>query len=134
MFPKLIQVFLILTIFPLEIFSQGSNLTQKVAESVSGYEVTGRIKGLKEGGKVVFYLFYNGSLSRRDSGYVRNGEFHIQGFVPDGPRDYWVYADTDPQHPFLIRFFIDNGEHISIEGDLNKIDHGVVDQWLDIRG
>lgn len=120
-------------LFPFTLFSQQSK--SAINSSVfNGYEITGHIKGLKEGGKVQLKLFYNGVDVPQDSAYIKNGEFHINGIVPGGPRFYSVFADTYPERPFYMRLFVDNNEHITINGDLTNINHSILDQWLDIDG
>ena len=120
-------------------------MTSVTAQDSKGYEVTGHIKGLKEGEKVTMCLASTvpGKVSlRRDSGYVRNGEFRVKGIVPEGTHLYWVelghehgsYAGVILHQGF--RLFIDNSEHISITGDndVTNIGHDILDHYVTVDG
>ncbi len=73
------------------------------------------------------------NLSTKDSGYVKNGEFHISGIVPEGPRMYFLHFD---QHMKTCRILIDNGERITISCDssIEKINHSYLDNFFEISG
>jgi peroxiredoxin len=96
------------------------------AQEKKGYEITGRIKGLDEGEYAVMVLLKeNGhSWSSVDSGIVSNGEFHIKGIVPDGPREYTLQFNHHYMGKFKsIGLVIDNGQHIKINcsEDINTL-------------
>jgi peroxiredoxin len=96
------------------------------AQEKTGYEITGRIKGLDEGEYAVMVLLKeNGhSWSSVDSGIVRNGEFHIKGIVPEGPREYILQFNHHYEGKFKsIALSIDNGQHIKItcSEDINTL-------------
>ncbi len=73
-------------------------------------------------------------LKETDSTFVKNGEFHIEGSVPDGPRLYWL--DLGRHHDGkVIRLFINNNEKITISGgNINDIQHSLLEHWVKIDG
>ena len=102
-----------------------------------GYTVTGHIRGLEEGEKVILILLTYNTAERKDSAYVKNGEFHISGFVPEGPREYRV-AFTRNLKEFDVHEYrgfslaINNGEHITVtcDSDIAKINRGAIDEFV----
>lgn len=120
MFFKVLKAFLIPVILPATI----------VAQESKGYEITGRIPGLEEGEKVTMMVL-SPPFGRKsmDSAYVKNGIFHITGFVPEGPRYYWLVFDkhrvnSETEKARLVHLVIDNGEKITINSttDIHKIE------------
>lgn len=114
------------------------------AQEKKGYTIHGYMEGLKEGEKVVMMLsanrkgdFFN-SLTRQDSGYVKNGEFFLTGYVPDGPRRYMMIFDKHDDiagPPKILYLYIDNNEHIIIRsGNIDKIPHQFIQHYVDISG
>lgn len=116
------------------------------AQKQNGYEITGHMEGLKEGEKVTMLLSYSkGEIGEffkrfqiRDSSYVKNGEFHLSGIVPEGPRQYYMEFD---KHTGIgtgyrgIRLYIDNGEHIVIHSsNIDSIPHGMIEHYINIEG
>lgn len=120
-----------------------STLTRPVNQSLRGYTIKGRIQGLEDGVKVVMalwnnkgYHYYGDSFTFPDSAYVKNGEFHLSGFVPDGgPRRYWMEFYRNNDYYKTIDIWIDNGENIKITGpDINSIDHEYIQHYVSIEG
>src|SRR4029077_14030615 len=83
------------------------------AQKPDGYTMTGHIKGLKEGDKVLLTMMEDlpgeAVELHADSPAVKNGEFKLQGHVPGGPRVYWLRF---PRTDRVYRMFIDNGQDI----------------------
>jgi thiol-disulfide isomerase/thioredoxin len=115
--------FLFTTIINLYSYSQTSK----------GYTIDGHVEGLKDGDKVIMLLsFSDWGFVRRDSAYVKNGTFHIDGFVPEGPRFYYLSFERLSK---VVRLLIDNNEQIKIKSsDINKIQHTILEHWLTIEG
>ncbi|HEX9504015.1 MAG TPA: redoxin domain-containing protein [Patescibacteria group bacterium] len=81
------------------------------------YEIDGQITGLKEGESIVMTLFNEWPQRvRRDSGYVKNGLFHIEGNVPEGPRIYSLVAQLHQNKSLLL--ILDNDQKITIHGKI----------------
>ncbi len=136
--------FLFLLVIPIILFSQNSSNT--LIKEGGGYTIDGYLPGLKDGEKVTMrlssskgYHSYEYYLSTRDSAYVKNGEFHLKGIVPDGPRRYRMEFD---KHTFkeaqikIIDLCIDNNEKITIRSDssIDKIPHGYLEHHVSIEG
>jgi peroxiredoxin len=111
------------------------NLSPQAIQSKqnNGFEVTGRMEGLKEGEKVMLGLYENGRDNIDDSAYVMNGEFHIKGSVSEGPRYYNL---TFEQHPAkVVRLFIENEDKISVKSrNIEKIPHNYLDNYISVEG
>ena len=107
------------------------------AQKPDGYTITGRVNGLREGDKVLMNMMvYNPGEAievHRDSGFVKNGEFRIEGHVPDGPRIYWMRF---PRLGRLYRMFIDNNQDMTVrfDNDLAKVRFELVDRILRCDG
>src|SRR5258708_1378121 len=99
---------------------------------IKEYEITGHIEGLKDGEKVTMEMAtghqwpghdYDSYLVKQDSGVAQNGEFHITGFVPEGPREYRMTFDKH-NNTRVCFLYIDNGEKITIRGtNIDSIPH-----------
>lgn len=95
-----------------------ANLAVALAQANKGYEITSNLTGLKEGSKVWMEMFGgdNGNKSTHtDSSYVKNGQFHISGVVPKGPRWYFLNIMRDNGWTGTIRLLINNGDHLTID-------------------
>lgn len=107
------------------------------AQQQKGFTITGNIKGLLEGERIVLKMQTwpsTGSIDIPvDSAIVKNGEFKIQGQVPDGPRMYWIWIRGDR---YFYRIFIDNGQDIklSYDNDINKNLHQGLDREITCIG
>ncbi|HWK04514.1 MAG TPA: DUF4369 domain-containing protein [Puia sp.] len=112
-------------IFPLVAFQMPPN----------GYTITGHIEGLKEGEKVKMSLMSLSPINKetRDSSYVVNGKFTITGYVPDGPRLYYMEFGDHPSK--VAGFVIDNEKNITItsKADIGNMATEIRD-FLDIDG
>jgi len=99
----------------------------------SGFEVIGRIEGLKEGEKVMLGLYEDGKYNVSDSAYVTDGEFHIEGNAPDGPRYFNL---TFEQHPAkIVRLFIESEDRVLIKSrNIEKIPHSYLDNYISVEG
>jgi peroxiredoxin len=101
-----------------------------------GFEINGKLAGLKDGDVIVMKMAVDkrpfGLWPHTDSAYVKNGEFHIKGNVPEGPRYYWM----ELPHDKTCRLFIDNNETITItcDIDLATIPHDFIDAFFSISG
>lgn len=109
------------------------------AQGTTGYEIKGHISGLREGEKIIMGLSVeNGydpmQLVNRDSEYVRNGQFLISGFVPEGPRTYWI--DFDRHQGKTCILIIDNNEKVTISSDIDidSIRHTFLQNYIHIEG
>jgi peroxiredoxin len=106
------------------------------AQTSKGYQINGHIEGLEDGEKLLLSLFIQGwHTTLTDSCIVKNGEFHLSGEVPDGPRLYWL-INRHPRHKnkFIV-LLMDNGEIINIKGtDINKMPNGGIQGFLTIEG
>ena len=107
------------------------------AQQAGGYEITGHIQGLQEGEKVSMQLNYGSGWKdfiTRDSAYVKDGVFHLKGFVPDGPRLYYMTFDRCGKYYRCL--LIDNNEKITIRSlcSLDTLTHGIVNDWLIVEG
>lgn len=106
-----------------------------LGQKPGGYEIIGRVAGLHEGEKVIMSLVVGDHISSQiDSGYVKNGEFHISGKVPEGPRMYFL--DFNQHIGKTCRILIDNGEKITVSCDssIEKISHSYFDNFFQING
>src|SRR5258705_7008807 len=110
-----------------------------LAQSPNGYTIRGRLTGLDEGEKVLMTLGDANGYDRNkrvvcDSAFVRNGEFSLQGVVPDGPRMYWM--DFEKHMNKTMYLLIDKGENITISGDVDieKIPHLYIQGHVKIDG
>ncbi|MFI5136922.1 MAG: DUF4369 domain-containing protein, partial [Sphingobacteriales bacterium] len=109
--------------------------THLLAQQQKGYEINGHMDGLADGEKVVMQLSDGSAWGfiRRDSANVKNGDFHLTGFVPEGPRFYFLTFDKHTTK--AIRLTIDNGEHIIIRStDINLILHDYIERYVTIEG
>ncbi len=103
------------------------------------YSIEGHITGLKEGEKVIMQLIFSDVKIppvSKDSGFVNNGSFRINGHVPEGPRYYWLFfADRKPVQKFA-RLFIDDDEQVIIHcmNDINKIQDQEITHYLAVYG
>ncbi len=142
-------------VFPIALFAQvttelnraeGTNLIRESTISKpAGYSISGHVAGLIEGEKVTMILFnskayHNASkyFTYADSAYVTNGEFHLKGFVPEGPRRYFIAFDrhNSTNNTRFIDLWIDNNEQISIRCDSNieRIPHNLIQHYVEIEG
>jgi len=89
-----------------------------LSQSQKGYEITGHLEGLRDGEKVRMLMFSSirpNDFVARDSAYVKNGQFHITGYVPEGPRMYWLTFERDSKlNHAICTLWINNDEHITI--------------------
>lgn len=130
--------------FPL-VFTILSSITV-FAQAPVGYQITGYIKGLQEGEEVhATYLndFNQKRADGKDSAYVKNGVFHLSGFVPGGPRDYVIgftrkgfkgYDDV-----YACKYFhliINNGDNIILRSDtdISKLGDCRIDEYIQREG
>jgi peroxiredoxin len=113
-----------------------------IAQQLKGYSITGNIQGLEEGEKVTMMcLNYKGQGPKsdfpipQDSAYVKGGKFFLSGYVPEGPREYWMVFD---RHTFVSRklvLYIDNGQNIIIHSpDIVKINHEWIRHYVTVEG
>ena len=109
-------------------------LSFRSGAEMKGYQVNGKIEGLHEGQKVVAILLLPGAfnLERRDSAYVKNGEFKLKGIVPEGPREYWILFDGQ----FRMHLFINNGDSVFVKSNMNLSDfhHAYIDAYVTVYG
>lgn len=107
------------------------------AQSGRGYELTGHIEGLKDGDKILMNMMvYNPGHAdevTRDSALVKNGRFHISGYVPNGPRTYWLRIKGTEK---VYRMYIDNDQQITIDMDNNIREnrHTLLDKFISCTG
>ena len=109
------------------------------AHGVEGYEITGKVNGFKDGDKIVMLMLdYKDSgvgvdKVRRDSAIVKNGQFHVTGNVPNGPRTYWLIVN---EGQFLYRMYIDNGQHITLTSakDVSSYKMQMLDKYITCSG
>lgn len=132
--------FLLVGLFP------SSALAQPALEirenNQSKYQVTGSIKGLEEGEKVLAILLTPPSnQERRDSAYVKNGVFHLSGMVPGGPREYLIgfsrgMKELDIHEYRYFHLIMTNGDNVTVrcDSDIAKINHGELNDFIDIAG
>lgn len=111
-----------------------------VAQSNHGYSIHGHLEGLKEGEQVIMrvsnakglgsFTDYWGS---KDTGYVKNGKFTINGVVQEGPRRYWMTFSICPKR---INLYIDNNQDITLgcDTDITKIPSGSIEHYISITG
>lgn len=107
------------------------------AISKEGYSIEGDLKGYPEGKKIMMNLYddQNDKFITRDSAIVYNGKFKINGYVPEGPRFYYMTFGDIREEGKIIRMAIDNNEHITIQSsDVNKIKHGYLEEFVNIGG
>ncbi|MEP7376059.1 MAG: DUF4369 domain-containing protein [Chitinophagaceae bacterium] len=110
------------------------------AQQQNGFTIDGNIEGLVDGEKMTLVMANSNGLDensfdmlRTDSGYSKNGRFHISGFVPEGPRYYWLIFDKHADK--IIELFINNNEQIKLEsGDMKKIPHNYIQHYVKIEG
>lgn len=104
-----------------------------LAQQKTGYTIEGNIPGVPDGEKIIMNLLQSDDKEiSKDSAIVSAGNFRLTGTVPDGPRFYVMQLGKSGKS---IRLFINNGEHISIKSpDITKIDHGYLEEWVDIAG
>ncbi|TDX01826.1 redoxin domain-containing protein [Dinghuibacter silviterrae] len=106
------------------------------AQSQIGYEILGNIRGLQEGEKVVMNLALDEGFQfeQMDSAYVKGGFFKLTGFVPEGPRFYWMRFEKHPSK--VYRLLIGNGEHIRVDcdSDIGMINHSFLDNYISFKG
>jgi len=135
--------FLCLWFVPCTLLGQSS--IRSVSVKPSGYNIVGHLIGLQDGEKVTMMLSNSTSYHKfvnylvpMDSAYVKNGEFVLKGFVPEGPRRYWMVFD---QHNGMgnlkvIDLVINNNEDIRIISDTNidKIPHNYIQHYVTIDG
>jgi len=97
-------------IFSLNAIAQPAEPANTISEN--GYEVTGILKGLNDGDKVVAVLTFTQSwtMERTDSAFVKDGVFHLKGTVPNGPRLYFISFAGKKR----MRLTIANNEHITL--------------------
>jgi len=104
------------------------------AQESTGYELTGKIGGLKDGELVTMNMMVYGpgysNEVRRDSAYVKNGQFRITGNVPEGPRFYWMKFSQHKDN--VYRMVIDNSQKMFVhyDDDIAKIPHQTLDNYL----
>lgn len=121
-----------------------SYLSISYSQNENSFEITGNFKGMDDGGKVTLVLFnskayhdYTKYLTYPDSTFIKNGEFHLKGIVPEGPRRYQLWIDFDKNgNRRIIELWIANGENIRLTADqpLNKINHVYIDHYVTITG
>jgi peroxiredoxin len=110
------------------------------AQQNKGFEITGHLEGLTNGEVVRLRSFFNDSSNSTllDSCKSINGEFHLKGITPDGPRLYIIgfrgHSHLIPGSGkaiggIIMTLLIDNGEKITIHGgDINKLDGDFEDE------
>ncbi len=112
-----------------------------LAQGKSGFEITGRLPGLKEGEKVLMTMFHGNGFTefvdwtRTDSAIVKNGEFHLKGYIPEGPRWFYIYFDKHPKP--TLRIALDNNEVVTISSAYENVleeGHGFIDDYVKIEG
>jgi len=122
---RIIILFIIIS-FPAHLLAQEKNR----------YEIIGHIDGLEEGEKLTMKLFYGSGPNdgvKRDSAIVKDGQFHIIGVVPDGPRMYWLQFGNHGHH--WCNLWIDNDQKITIIGsNIDKIPSAPIGEYVEITG
>ncbi|HVW94364.1 MAG TPA: DUF4369 domain-containing protein [Mucilaginibacter sp.] len=139
---QIIKAFLItISLIPMNLYAQQTNKSNP--RTKIGYSITGHIKGLLEGEKVTMVLFnskgyhnFERYLTVQDSGYVKDGVFHLTGSVPDGPRRYWMKFDKHVLSGKTIDLTIDNNENVTILSNISidSIPHAYLQNWISIEG
>lgn len=105
------------------------------AQSKKGYEINGKLEGVKDGEVVKMLPYHNGLYGNGDSVYIKNGTFNITGHVLDGPLNYELVVKDSLGYVNHVRMNIDNGEQITIRGgDISKFRSIWIDQFLTIEG
>lgn len=122
---KYITIVFLLSFKTLLLFSQ-NNICQ----------LTGRIKGINEGEMVTMQIRKDFGFTGDgfDSCVVKNGEFKLKGFVPEGPRMFYLLFS---QHPQIFVVFYANNETVEIVGNSYQHlpnDGGNIRNLLTIRG
>lgn len=123
-----------------------STVTKQLSNNADErYEITGRVKGLEEGEKVLAIMLSDpgANYEIRDSCFVKDGIFHLTGIVPDPPRTYilqflrnnWKGFDI---HKYRnIRLIVDKGEKITVACDTNitkVLSRGSIEEYVTEEG
>jgi peroxiredoxin len=110
-------------------------------QQTPGFTIVGHINGLKDGTAMVLKMMVydnplNADLRPVDTTYVKNGEFRINGHVPEGPRFYWLHFQVDSKNAYLLRLFLDNDQHITVRYDkeISKIRFELLDNCVTVEG
>jgi peroxiredoxin len=107
------------------------------------YEILGKLRGMEDGGKVYMvlsnstgYHSFGDYLVRQDSATITNGEFHLKGVVPEGPRRYLLQIMYAKNKMKTIDFWIAKGEKITITSDqpLDSIMHTYIEHYVTFSG
>jgi len=103
------------------------------AQQPRGYEITGRIEGLKDGEKVTAIVLNSSGwrMNRQDSTYAKNGVFHLEGMVPDGPREFWIEFER-----FAMHLVMNAGDKVTIQSNENLANfrHSYIDDYVTVTG
>jgi peroxiredoxin len=106
------------------------------SQSVKGYEINGHIGSLEDGEILTMKMAFGPGLNDfelRDSGIVRHGQMHISGYVPEGPRLYWLEFSKHRNH--VCTLWIDNDQKITINGrDIDSIPSYPINEYVDVEG
>lgn len=95
-----------------------------VAQTQKGFSITGRLDGLGNGEQVKLEILDSiGDRSELASVTVKNGAFHFEGKVPNGPRYFFIslrYFPKDRLWEKSIPLFIDEGDQLQIRGTYDR--------------
>lgn len=98
------------------------------------YVIDGKIAGLYEGERI-FLIMHDGKGWDRlsiNSTSNKNGTFHLEGIVPNGPRLYMLAFDKHPNKQCIL---VLNNEKISIKGqNIERLLPGNIREYLTIEG
>lgn len=105
------------------------------SQSVKDYQLNGKIQGVQEGEKITAFIIDPSGhfFEKRDSGFVKNGEFIITGIVPEGPREYIIAFD---KHRWSLDLLINNGEKINVVSNqnLSEFAHNYINDYVTVSG
>jgi hypothetical protein len=93
-------------------FVAGALPLASLAQTGTGYEISGQIKGLAEGTRL--YLIDGGRRVRIDSATVQQGQFALRGRVAE-PVHTYLYAGRGPASVKLADILLDN-QRVQVSG------------------
>ncbi len=126
-------------------------VTNAFCQQQKGFEINGRIEGLRQGEKILLGHFINPGKPavRDDSCFATSaGDIHLKSMAPDkGPYFYLIAFDNEVKHRLYneqlqkyigggaINLLVKNGDKISIRGDdINKMQQNYFEDEIFISG